>query len=89
MNTVLAAGATLDRADYENRNEEYSLHLTEESAEAGARAMLYEDMDIAGTDPVEPGGPKPFDHLPLDEPFDWLEQDNGHSIGTREIEVQA
>jgi hypothetical protein len=51
--------------------------------------MLYEDMDIAGTDPVEPGGTETFDDLSFDELFDCLEEDNGHSIATRGIGVQA
>ena len=89
MSAVFIAGAILHRTYYENRNEEYSLHLTEESAEAGARAMLYEDMDIAGTDPVEPGGTETFDDLSFDELFDCLVEANGPYIGTREIEVQA
>lgn len=75
-------------AVYENCSEEYeySLHRNPAAAQTAARAMLMVDMDI------EPGAETDdgvlIADLDIEALSDWLGDENGHSVGVRELTLE-
>ncbi|MGW8788738.1 hypothetical protein [Heyndrickxia sporothermodurans] len=75
-------------AVYENHSEEYeySLHRTLVAAETAARAMLMVDMDIGPGAETDDG--ELIADLDLEALGDWLGDENGHSVGVRELTLE-